>query len=129
MTSVQLVGRPFIDTLSDILTNMQQLLRAEIRLVEAEVRGDLARTRPAVVLIAAAAGAALLSALFLLLAILHALRLVLTAWAAALCVAAGLALAAVIAMTLGVKQLRVLSPPALSGKVKEGGEWMTERGK
>ena len=129
MTSVQLVGRPFIDTLSDILTNVQQLLRAEIRLVEAEVRGDLARTRPAVVLIAAAAGAALLSALFLLLAILHALRLVLPAWAAALCVAAGLALAAVIAMTLGVKQLRVLSPPALSGKVKEGGEWMTARGK
>ncbi|MBV8496105.1 MAG: phage holin family protein [Gammaproteobacteria bacterium] len=126
---MQLVGRPFIDTLSDILTNMQQLLRAEIRLVEAEVRGDLARARPAVVLIAAAAGAALLSALFLLLAIVHALRLVLPAWAAALCVAAGLALAAVVAMTLGAKQFRRLSPPVLSGKVKEGGEWMTARGK
>jgi hypothetical protein len=117
-------ARSVTDVLSDIFGNVQDILHSEIRLAQSEFRDDLARARPAAVLVAAALGGALLSALFALLAILHALRLVMPAWAAALCLAVALAVVSAIALAMGLKRFH--STPAASGTdahVKENVEW------
>ena len=107
---VRRVDRSSTDVLADTLRNVQGILRSEIRLAQSEVRDDLARTRPAAILLAVAAGAALLSGLFVLLAMFHALRQAMPAWAAGLCIAGALALASVISATAGLKRFRTFSP-------------------
>jgi VIT1/CCC1 family predicted Fe2+/Mn2+ transporter len=105
-------GRPITDVLIDIGRNAQDLLRSEIQLAQSEVRDRLLGARPAGVLFAVGAGAALLGAFFLLLALLFVLRLVMPAWAAAGCIAALLAVTATIALTAAVRRFRA-SPPLL----------------
>jgi len=121
---VRHADRSFTDVLADIFRNVQDILHSEIRLAQSEFRDDLVRARPGAIFVAAAMGGALLSGLFVLLAVVHALRLVMPAWAAALCVAIALAVASAIAMVVGVRQLRALSTRSrLGGRVKERAEW------
>ena len=47
--------RSIADVLSDIAGNIQQIVRAEMRLAKAELREDLAKVRSAVVLFACGA--------------------------------------------------------------------------
>ena len=119
--------RSFTDVLADIFGNAQEILYCEIRLAVSEFRDDMVRARPAAILVVAAAAAALLSALFVLLAIVHALRLVMPAWAAALCVAIALALVSAVAMAAGIRRLRAQSPRRVQAHVKESVEWSKRR--
>jgi uncharacterized membrane protein YqjE len=120
-------GRSVTDVLVAILSNIQDILRSEIRLAQSEVRDDLARACPAAVLVVAAFAGAVLSALFLLIAIQYALRFLLPAWAAALCVAVTLAIIAAIAMSIGVRRLRAQwSARATREQVKESMGWARE---
>ncbi len=105
-------GRPITDVLIDIGRNAQDLLRSEIQLAQSEVRDRLLGARPAGVLFAVGAGAALLGAFFLLLALLFVLRLLMPAWAAAGCIAAVLALTATVALNAAARRFRA-SPPLL----------------
>lgn len=104
------MGRPIADVLVDIGRNAQDLLRSEIHLAQSEVRDRLLDARPAGVLFAVGAAAALLGGLFLLLALLFALRLLMPGWAAASCITAVLAVTATIALTTAVRRFRA-SPP------------------
>lgn len=99
-------GRSFTDVLAAIFRNVQEILRSEIRLAQSEVRDDLARARPAAILVVVGCAAALLSALFLVIAIQYALRFVMPAWASALTVTVALAIIAAITMSIGVRRLR-----------------------
>jgi putative superfamily III holin-X len=124
---VRRAHRPLSELVADIFKNVQDLLRSEIRLAQSQVRDDLARQRPAALLLAAAAGALLLSAWFALLALLYALRLVMPAWAAALCLAVALALSSAVTLSSGLKRLRAASQgtnrrPHLEERV----EWVKE---
>jgi VIT1/CCC1 family predicted Fe2+/Mn2+ transporter len=105
-------GRSITDVLVAIGHNAQDLLRSEIQLAQSEVRDRLLGARPAGVLFAIGAAAALLGALFLLLALLFALRLLMPAWAAAGCIAAMLAATSTIALSTGVRRFRA-SPPLI----------------
>lgn len=117
--------RSVTDVLADIFRNVQDILHSEIRLAQSEFRDDLGRARPGAIFVAAAMGGALLSALFVLLAIMHALRLVMPAWAAALCMAIALALVSAIAMLVGVKRLRALDVGRrMRDQVKENAAWV-----
>jgi Putative Actinobacterial Holin-X, holin superfamily III len=100
--------RSITDVLVDISRNVQDILHFEIRLAKSEFRDNVVRARPGATLVLVAMGAALLSALFILLAILHMLRLVMPAWASALCLAIALALFSAIAMAAGIRRLRGL---------------------
>src|ERR1700752_1933479 len=102
--------RPITDVLVDIGRNAQDLLRAEIQRAQSDVRDRLLDARPAGVLFAVGAAAALLGGLFLLLGLLFALRLLMPAWAAAGCIAAALATTATIALTTGVRRFRASRP-------------------
>jgi hypothetical protein len=101
--------RSVTDVLADVFRNVQDLLRSEIRLAQSEVRDDMARVRPAAILLAAGIGTALLSTLFVLLSIFHALQQVMPAWAAALCLAIALGLTCAIFVAAGLKRFRALS--------------------
>lgn len=112
-------GRSFTDVLADIFRNVQEILRSEIRLARFEVREEVRRNRGAGLLIVAGFAGALFSVFFVLIAVQYALRRVLPPWAAALCVAAGLAVLASIAVQLGMRRLRAPSARRTRAGVKE----------
>jgi hypothetical protein len=118
-------GRAIADVLVDIGRNAQDLLRAEIRLAQSEVREQLIGAQSTVVLVVAGIAGAILSGFFLLLAALFALRFLMPAWAAALCVTALLSLVAAIALTVGVRRLKAARPvlKPLEAGVKEDAAW------
>jgi uncharacterized membrane protein YqjE len=114
-------GRSISDVVADIGLNLADLLRSEIRFARAEVRE---RVQSSGVLLVAGVVASLLSAFFLLLSILYALRTVIPPWAAALCIAAGTALIATIALTVGMRRLKGMQPSRTTAEsVKEKVQW------
>src|SRR4029077_12772272 len=117
--------RPITDVLVDIGRNAQELLRAELRLAQSEVRERLIGAQPAMALVVTGVAAAVLSAFFLLLGVLFALRFVMPGWAAALCIALALALTAVIALNVGLRRLKASRPvlKPLDDSVKEHAAW------
>ena len=92
--------RSIPEILHDVLANIQDIVRAEVRLAKAELGEELTKARSGGLLIGAGAIAAIFSALFLLLACVYALGRVMPNWAAALIVAAAIGVAA--AVTLGI---------------------------
>lgn len=118
-------GRPITDVLVDIGRNAQELLRAELRLAQSEVRDRLIGAQPAMALVVTGVAAGVLSTLFLLLGVLFALRFVMPGWAAALCIAVALALTAVISLNVGLRRLKASRPvlKPLEDSVKEHAAW------
>jgi hypothetical protein len=96
------------DTVRTILSDVEQLVRSELRLARAELRSDLSLAVKAGVFIALALGFGLLAAAFALLAVFFALRGFLPSWLAALLVCV---LAALIAAAL-LHRGRAYTPPA-----------------
>jgi uncharacterized membrane protein YqjE len=103
-------ARSFADILRDVIRNMQEMVRSEIRLVKAELREEAAQAQsPALILIAGGA-LSLLAAHFLVLAMVFAMAQVMPIWAAALIAGAMLALAAGLTLASGVRRLQRLHP-------------------
>jgi uncharacterized membrane protein len=94
--------RSVAQVLADVLSNLQDILRAEIRLAQAEAREELRTLRSAGALILIGVLGALLSAFFLLLAVVAALSLVISVWVAALIVAIGMAALCAIVLRVGM---------------------------
>ena len=76
--------RSIPEILHDVLANIQDIVRAEVRLAKAELGDELSRARSGGLLIGVGAVAAIFSALFLLLACVYALSRVMPNWAAAI---------------------------------------------
>lgn len=116
--------RSIPEILQDVLTNIQDIVRAEVRLAKAELDEELNRARSAGVLIGTGAVAAIFSALFLLLACVYVLGLVMPNWAAALIVAAAVGAAAVVTLTLGLKRFKTIqAAPKTAASLKENVRW------
>jgi len=79
--------RSVAELLADVLCNLHDILRSELRLRQAQVREELRAFRPAGALITMGVLGGLLSAFFLLYAIVAALSLIISVWLAALLVA------------------------------------------
>ena len=117
-------SRSIPEILQDVLANIQDIVRAEVRLAKAELGGELNRARSGGLLIGVGAVAAIFSALFLLLACVYALRLVIPDWAAALIVAAAVAVAAAVTVGLGLKRLKTIQvAPKTAASLKENVRW------
>jgi len=78
--------RSFSDVVHDILHNVQEIVRSEVRLAKTEIGEEAAKAKSSAVLLGAGGLAALYAVLFLLLMIVYALCLVMPNWAAALLV-------------------------------------------
>jgi uncharacterized membrane protein YqjE len=116
---------------SDIVGDLQQIVRAEVRLAKTEVREELSKARRGAVLIAAGAVGLVLAVGLLLLALVYALATVWPPWAAALAVAAGVgAIGGALAMSGKTQLSRVDMPPAKTiSSVKENLQWAKTRTK
>ena len=116
--------RSIPEILQDSLGNIQDIVRAEVRLAKAELGEDLNRARSGGLLIGVGAVAAIFSALFILLGCVYALGLVMPNWAAALVVAAAVGVAAAATLTLGLKRLKTIqAAPKTAATLKENVRW------
>ena len=124
------VDRSFSEVLHDIIGNIHDIIRAEVRLAKTEVREEISRARSGVLLLTIGTLGGIFSVLFILLAILIALASLVPEWAAALIVALGLALCAVATVTQAVRRLRrVEGAPKTITSLKENVEWAKQQTK
>ena len=121
-------GRSIFTVLQDIVNNVQDIIRLEVRLAKTEVREELAKVQSAGLLLGIGATAAIFSVLFILLAIASALSRVVPDWAAALIVAAGVALIAVVTLAAGTKRLKTVeAAPKTAASLKENVTWAKQQ--
>ncbi len=117
-------NRSIPEILQDVLSNIQDIVRAEVRLAKAELGDELNRARSGGLLIGVGAVAAIFSALFTLLACVYALGLVMPNWAAALIVAAAVGVAAAVTVGLGLKRFKTIqAAPKTAASLKENVRW------
>src|SRR4029453_19109118 len=93
--------RSISDVLQDIIRNVQEIVRSEVRLAKTEIREELDKARFSTLLLGAGPAPAMFAVLFLLLTVVHALALVMPEWAAAMLVGAALAVVAIGLFALG----------------------------
>ena len=116
--------RSIPEILQDVLTNIQDIVRAEVRLAKAELGEELNRARSGSLLLGVGVVAAIFSTLFLLLACVYALGRVVPNWAAALIVAAAVGVVAAVTVGLGLKRLKTIqAAPKTSASLKENVRW------
>jgi hypothetical protein len=119
--------RSIPDILKDVLANLQDIVRAEVRLAKAELGEELSSARTAGLLIGVGAVAAIFSALFLLLACVYGLSRIMPNWAAALIVAAVVGIAAAVTLGLGLKRFKTIqAAPKTSASLQENVRWARE---
>jgi hypothetical protein len=119
--------RSIPEIVKDVLTNIQDIVRAEVRLAKAELGEELSSARTGGLLIGVGAVAAILSAQFLLLACVYALGRVMPNWAAALIVAAAVGVAAALTLGLGLKRVKTIqAAPKTAASLQENVRWAKE---
>jgi len=113
------------DVLKDILEDVQQIVRAEVRLARAEVRQELGKAKSAALLLIIASAALMLAAGLLLLAAVFALATVWPPWAAALTVGAAVALLGGWLGSAGLRRARAVrvTPKKTIDSMKENIQW------
>ena len=122
--------RSIPEILQDVLTNIQDIVRAEVRLAKAELGEEPSRARSGGLWIGVGAVAAIFSALFLLLACVYALARVVPNWAAALIVAAAVGIAAAVTLSLGLKRLKTIqAAPKTAASLQENVRWAKQLSK
>ena len=102
--------RSVSDVLQDIVGNVQEIVRSEVRLAKTEIREEANRAKPAGLPLAVGVLSAAFAILFLLLTIIYALSIVIPNWAAALIVALSMALFAGATLSAGLKRLKRFHP-------------------
>jgi phosphotransferase system glucose/maltose/N-acetylglucosamine-specific IIC component len=125
------VDRSFPDLFQDIIRNVQEIVRSEIRLAKAEMAESAATAKRAAVTLGAGVAIGLFAGGFLLLSVVYALALVVPVWAAALIVGGVLSLVASATITAAIKQFEIARPP-LERTVetfKENVEWVRQHTK
>jgi uncharacterized membrane protein YqjE len=120
MTSVE---RPISQVLGDIVGNVQQIVRAELKLAKAELRDDVVLMKRTAILLAVAAVAGTLALALFSLAAVYALATVLPSWAAALIVAAAILLIAVLCVATARKHMSGVGMPRTAATLQENMQW------
>jgi len=115
--------RSVAGVIGDVVGNIQQLLRAEIRLAKAEAGAELAGLWRGVIWCAVAAASAIFGVSYVLLAVVHTLALWMPLWAAALLVGVVMLGVAAAAAAVGVKALKVQMLPRTTQSLKENLTW------
>lgn len=116
--------RSITAVLHDIVGNIQDIVRCEIRMAKTEITEELGKSRSAGVLVGIGMLMLAFSALFLLLAAVYALSLLVPEWAAALIVSAGVGATAALCFGVGIKRFKVVrAAPKAVASMKENVEW------
>lgn len=117
------------DLLQDIVSNLQDMMRGEFRLVRAEMREEAAKAMPAAKILIFGLFAALYGAGFLLLAAVYALATIFENWFAALLVGIILAIAGAALIGTAVTQFRHINPvpDQTIRTLEENAQWAKDR--
>ena len=117
--------RSFSVVLQDIVGNIQDIVRSEVRLAKTEVREQAAKAKSAGILLGAGAVCGVFSALFVLLAIVCGLARIMPDWTAALSVGLALALVAGVTVSMSIKRFTRIhaAPEKTIRSLKENVEW------
>jgi uncharacterized membrane protein YqjE len=121
--------RSMADVLKDIISNVQEMVRSEVRLAKAELREEAARSAAAGKLMVMGGGMALLAVGFVLTAVAQLLALVMPNWLATLIVGAVLGGAGMALLSRGRAQFVVPRPNKTIESVKENVQWMKNQTK
>jgi hypothetical protein len=120
--------RSFSRVLEDTLTNIQELIRSEVRLATTEVQEKIAVAAKPAGTVTAGVTVAVYGLGFLLLSAMYGLCLVLQPWLAALIIGAALVAVAAILVSSGRHRLRNLTPPEKTiQSVKENITWLKDQ--
>ena len=103
--------RPISEILEDIVRNVQEIVRFEIRLAKVELRRDTQKLLNSTTWMVIGAVCGLLGAGVLVAAIVAALALVVPVWEAALLVGVGLAIIAAVLFKVGSRRFSELQAP------------------
>jgi uncharacterized membrane protein YqjE len=123
--------RSVADVLQDIMRDVQEIVRSEVRLAKTELREEAAKAKTAAGLLGAAAITALFAVFFVLLTVVYALTLLMPRWAAALLVGVGLAVLATVMVMAGLRRLKQIqaAPARAVDSMKENVEWVKQQTK
>jgi len=131
VTEMAAADRSFSDVLHNIIRNVQEIVRSEVRLAKAEIQEEAVKTKTSILWLGAGVLTGIFGVFFLLFTTVYALAIVLPMWAAALIV--GLALSIVAAMTLsaGVRRFKLIhpAPERTLESIKENVEWAKQHNK
>ena len=121
--------RSIAHMVSDIIGDVQQIVRAEVRLARAEIREELGKAKRGVMFLAAGAVVVMMAFGVGLLAAVYALALVWPSWAAALTVAGVVAIVGIAVLAAGLKQMKdvTLTPERTVSTIKENIQWAKTR--
>jgi uncharacterized membrane protein YqjE len=121
--------RPVTEVFRDIVGNVQEMVRSEVRLARAEMSEEISKTARAGALLAAGAVLGAIGGVFLLVFLAQLLGLVMPAWAATLIVGLLVAITGFALITTGKSRLRMPTPEKTIENVKENVEWMKNQTK
>jgi len=116
--------RPMAEVFRDIIGNVQEMVRSEVRLARVEIKDEASKTARAGAMLAAGAVLALIAGVFLLVCVTQLLALIMPNWAATLVVAVVMGVPAAIFISKGRDRLKVPVPGKTIENVKENVEWM-----
>ena len=117
-------NRSVAAVLHDIVGNVQDIVRSEMRLAKTELKEELGKSRNAGILLGVGVLLLAFGLVFLLLAAVYALSTVVPDWAAALIVGGGVALIAALCVGLAISKFKtVRAVPKTTTTVKENVEW------
>lgn len=118
--------RAISDVLQDILRNLQEIVRSEVRLARVEIRDEARQAAASAVWITAGTIGALSAWAFVLWTITFALSTRMPMWAATLVVALVLACAASVLVVGGIRRVKRIHPipERTIASIKENVEWM-----
>lgn len=102
--------RSFTVVLQDIMRNVQEIIRAEVRLAKAEIREEASKALSSMVWVMVGAVCAAFALTFLLWTVVYAVGLVWPMWAATLVVAAVLGIAGAVMLSSGIRRMKDVSP-------------------
>lgn len=120
--------RSISTVLRDIVQNIQDIVRAELRLAKKEVGTEVGKAKTAAALLGIGAVCALFGVLFALVAAVMGLARIIPDWGAALIVSAVTAAVAIVFIFSGRKQLESIRtmPPRTAETVKENVQWIKQ---
>jgi len=120
-----MVERSIAALLKDIVGNLQQIIRAEVRLAKVEVAEELTKAKHGIVLVVAGALFGTMALAFLLLGVVYFLSHFVQPWVAAVLVALGAGAIGGAFILIGARQLKLVSlpPPRTVTTVQENLQW------
>ena len=118
-------GRTMSEVLQDIVANIQEIVRSEFRLAKVEIHEETTKAVRSSIPLVIGVLLSLYALGFILLAVIHALSMVVDAWLATLIVGVGVLVISMILVSVGrnrFKQVKVV-PEKTVVTVKENVQW------